>query len=461
MHKLPPPVEWTFATPAITSGYGAKADWAYYVTETSDKGILTAGFVEDGSPNRKPVLYKYDPFKKATLWENVMLPGSQTSGLLGGALYDAFEFDDGNGNAYYAVGSRSTATSILRLVVAKVHPEDGTSFSGYPKIIEMDAGDSIRCRGYAMMPIINDNEFVLIPASHEPDAPAKSYGVRFDGTSAYKISGNTFEAANVDSSTYGVIVDNTGALPSEISGNTFKLRIGNQTQNNNKGLQIRCNIYQSSTYAWAINPESDTNGFLADQGECGEIARQAGNIFTVTDCPDGEDGSHIFSTIEFEYRYRPTGDEIPTCVSMVVDTQNCDIFINEFTCPMELPCHPCDKDELKDLVEEAASADERKRYLIELLRYLVVTDSIGEAAEIIVDEAVTDSVDFSKLAVKALISAGEYEDAETELGKMSPTDTTFHDLYGMLITIALEDTLTILDIKPEDETMLEDIGHGD
>jgi len=307
---------------------------------------------------------------------------------------------------------------------------------------------------------IEDNEFVLIPDSYEPDDPAKSYGVRFDGTSAYKISGNTFEAADVGASTLGVIVDNTGALPSEISGNTFKLRIGNQTQNNNSGLQIRCNTYQSNTYAWAINPESDTNGFLTDQGKCGTVELQAGNIFTTLDCPGGDDDSHIFSTIAFEYRYRPTGNEIPTCVSMVVDTQNCLTDINITTCPTELPCHPCFKDDLITLVEEADSADERKRYLIELLRYLVVTDSIGEAAEIIVEEAVTDSVGFSKLAVKALISAGEYEDAETELGKLPLTDTTFQDLYGMLLTIALEDTLTLLDIKPEDETMLEDISHG-
>jgi len=1075
MHKLPPPVEWTFATPAITSGYGAKADWAYYVTETSDKGILTAGFVEDGSLNRKPVLYKYDPFKKATLWENVMLPGSQTSGQLGGVLYDAFEFDDGNGNAYYAVGSRSTATSILRLVVAKVHPEDVSSFSGYPKIIEMDAGDSIRCRGYAMMPIINDNEFegymiagyisnpsraalirldtdgnldtdfgtggymafdfdgyasstfrnftaiydadtiagyvltgwvtagdtrdilvlraeadggeawhniieqseldgagyddtgaspsvpcpvsgaglknhgfgigigpdggvivsaevdriqlfggalsvcdgdwngayneytkfdytllkiaptngaidtaifvrrftgldfeaaleisgstaflsgsvndnianldveavviaydlsslgviwekkfsvrddtaqtncifdlaltgdggivvcgnneingddfilaklrtncqleetfditngititgatewgsnlkvkgtvriqsgghlnikdatisfantyatndiqdiadeeadytkiiveeggkltldgctlkglyacdenwmwegievwgtpsqiqntsssiyqghvylqnravienaiigiladrkryndngdwiafrkgaggmvrsdgavflncrrgghfspysvpatsggvvhfipnksyfdgtdftnngymadpiyhsvehnshmgvnthasmwgtrgirftdctfssftalpvplrgigiasddaryqvleggptanflnlyrgisarwafdqlssitvkdqvfdnvhsgihalngtthtiednnfVNIPDSFDQDVPFGSYGVRFDGATAYKIIDNNFETADVEHVAYGVIVDNSGALPCEISdGNNFKLKIGVQTQNDNEGLQIRCNSYQNARYAWSINPESD-DGALPDQGECGTQLLQAGNLFGDPDClGSGLANSHIYSTLEFAYRYQPNGNEIPTCVSITVDTVNCDELSNTSTCPMELPCHPCGKDELKGLVGEAANPDERKRYVMELIRYLVVTDSIGEAAEFIVDEANTDSVAFSKLAVKALISAGEYEEAETELGKMSPTDTTFQDLYSMLITIALEDTLTLLDIKPEDETMLEDIGHGD
>jgi len=308
---------------------------------------------------------------------------------------------------------------------------------------------------------IEDNSFTSIPDSSDPDVPFGSYGIRFDGATAYKIIDNNFETDNTSHHAYGVIVDNTGDLPSEISGgNSFKLKIGVQTQNDNSGLQIRCNAYLYARYAWSINPES-SDGELADQGECGTVEFQAGNLFADPACPGGLTNSHIYSTIEFEYRCRPETNECPTCISNTVTVEDCEINVNEFSCPMELPCHPCDKDELKDLVEEAGSEDERKRYLMELLRYLVVTDSIGEAAEIIVDEADTDSVGFSKLAVKALISAGEYEDAATELGKMSPTDTTFHDLYGILLTIALEDTLTLLDIKPENETMLEDIGHGD
>lgn len=305
------------------------------------------------------------------------------------------------------------------------------------------------------------NSFNSIPDSSDPDTPFGSYGVRFDGATAYRIVDNNFETDDAGYAAYGVIVDNSGSLPCEISeGNNFKLKIGVQTQNDNSGLQIRCNSYQYARYAWSINPESD-DGALPDQGECGTQLLQAGNTFADPDCPaSGLTNSHIYSTLEFEYRYRPTGNEIPTCVSTVVDTQNCLTDINIFSCPMALPCHPCDKEDLKDLVEEAVSADERKRYVMELLRYLVVTDSIGEAAEAIADEVAADSAAYSKLQVKALISVGEYEDAETELGKLSPTDTTFQDLYTLLIGIGLEDTLTLMDIEPADEELLEDISHG-
>ncbi|MDZ4681893.1 MAG: hypothetical protein SH848_01920 [Saprospiraceae bacterium] len=160
MHKLPPPVEWTFATPAITSGYGAEADWAYSVIETSDKAVLAAGFVEDASFNRKPTLYKYDPFKKTVLWESVMFPGSQAVTQIGNVFYDVFEFDDGNGNAYYSVGTKTTSNAAgLRLIIAKVHPEDGSAFSGYPKVIQLNIGETIACRGYSMAPIISNNTF--------------------------------------------------------------------------------------------------------------------------------------------------------------------------------------------------------------------------------------------------------------------------------------------------------------
>jgi len=165
--------------------------------------------------------------------------------------------------------------------------------------------------------------------------------------------------------------------------------------------------------------------------------------------------------IEFEYHYRPAGNEIPTCVSTIVDLDNCGVDINSFTCPTELPCHPCDKDDLKDLVTEAGNATERKRYAMELLRYLVFTDSIGEAAELISDEAALDSATYSKLLVKALVSAQEYEDAATELGELSPTDTSFQELYTLFINLGLADTLTLMDIDSIGEDLLGKMAEGD
>jgi len=158
--QVAPPVEWTFATPAITSGYGPKADWAYSLTQTSDKGVLVAGFVEDASFHRKPTLYKYDPFKKTVIWKSVMFPGNQAVTQFGNSFYDVFEFDDGGGNAYYSVGTKTTSNAAgLRLIIAKVHPEDGSAFSGYPKVIQLNIGGTIACRGYSMAPIISNNTF--------------------------------------------------------------------------------------------------------------------------------------------------------------------------------------------------------------------------------------------------------------------------------------------------------------
>jgi len=51
---------------------------------------------------------------------------------------------------------------------------------------------------------IRGNQFT-IPDSYGPDAPMKSFGVRFDGGAAFDVSDNVFRADNQAHATFGVI----------------------------------------------------------------------------------------------------------------------------------------------------------------------------------------------------------------------------------------------------------------
>jgi hypothetical protein len=475
--------------------------------------------------------------RRTILWENSFSSLDVVDGF-GTILLDVFEFDDGGGPAYYAVGSVNGANQ--RLLVAKVNPSTGQSFPGYPKVIYLSTMDSIIARGFAMRPIVRfpdctrtsttelpqalrgngivsddasyfvtytgetpnfvnlhrgilarsafdqlkkitvrgnrfdnvpfgiqtvngafhdiaGNYWTDVPLSFDPDQPA-SYGIRLDGSTNFTVSGNLLTAAEPATAAFGIIADNTLGLPSSINGNVFTdLRIGNQTQRNNSGLQIGCNQYEGARYAWSVNPESPQAGALPDQGECSAFAQQAGNIFLDPACPSpGLPESHIYSSIEFKYSHRPITDETPTCYSTVVDVEDCQENINSQTCIIVPPCNPCDPEELEELMNEASTDKERWYYLGLLASLLIDEEGLDQAAHFIGDEP---SATYDKLKVQAWLSAGRYSEAEDDLNEVPSTDTAFHELYGLFITLG-DEGRNLRQITATEEQVLWDIAAG-
>lgn len=163
------------------------------------------------------------------------------------------------------------------------------------------------------------SDFEYIPESLLDD---DNYGIRFEGAGNLTVSDdNTFSSDFTN--TYGIIVKDSYSKGSEFFDNTFtNLGYGVQTEQNNTGLQMRCNGYTDNETAWSINPESITGatGMFSDQGICGSGFRQAGNLFNDPDCPgSGNQERHIRSKVDFDYSARSaTGinaNEIPTCIS--------------------------------------------------------------------------------------------------------------------------------------------------
>lgn len=307
---------------------------------------------------------------------------------------------------------------------------------------------------------ITQDTFRNIPDSFDPDIPA-GFGVRLDGSKAYRIAGNQFEAYDAYNAAFGIIADNTLGLPSEILDNYFKdLRIGNQTQRNNKGLQISCNIYEDARYAWSVNPESPQAGSLADQGECDPDKRQAGNRFLDPACPSsGLPQSHIFSSIAFKYRHRPENEETPTCCSNVVDVEDCLLVnSNSETCNFSLPCDPCLEEDLVELMEEAPTDKERWYYLGLLVNLLTEEEEERwDDAAAYIDGEPDES--FDKLKVQAWLAAGRYAQAEDALAEIPATDTAFHLLYNLFIALGQEGR-SLMQLDTVEENVLWEVAGG-
>lgn len=303
--------------------------------------------------------------------------------------------------------------------------------------------------------IIEGNEWTDIPHNFDPDHPA-AYGIRLDGSTAYRITDNKLFAADSYTGAYGIITDNTLGLPSEVGYNNFNdLRIAHQTQRNNSGLQITCNQYEGSRYAWSINPETPQSGALPDQGECGTQLLQAGNRFLDPACPSpGLAQSHIYSKVAFKYSHRPISNETPTCFSTIVDVDECDEEnFNDQTCAISLPCSPCETDDFPELIEEAATDKGRWYYLGLLVNMLLEEERLDEAVSYIDAEP---SAVFDKLKVQALLAAQRYTEAEDALENIPSSDTAFHLLYELFITLGQE-SRTLRELDTAEEKTLWDV----
>ena len=125
---------------------------------------------------------------------------------------------------------------------------------------------------------IADNHFIIPPPSGYPDA----CGIITYASSGYVIKNNTFESSGISPNpayaSYGIVSDKTN-FTGTIFNNTFKSTdVGIQTQDNNAGLNIRCNNFavDNTTHniaAWLSLKNYNGIGSLMTQGSdlCNDI----------------------------------------------------------------------------------------------------------------------------------------------------------------------------------------------
>lgn len=139
--------------------------------------------------------------------------------------------------------------------------EPGTNTLQINGNIFQDVPRSILLQGVEYATVSNNQFEVAVPISNA------NYGLYLNGCNGYKVEGNRFKSFSNTSSSiqYGIIVHNSGSSPNEIYRNDFNAIVeGIQSQQNNNGLQIKCNNFTNTIN----NNIVVTSGYLADQGEC-------------------------------------------------------------------------------------------------------------------------------------------------------------------------------------------------
>lgn len=300
---------------------------------------------------------------------------------------------------------------------------------------------------------VKNSGFSDIPDQISSTMP--SFAAKFDGSTKLSLDNDTLSTDQ--NGCYGFVISAAQMDASLVKGNyATGLYAAVQTQQNNSGLQIRCNRFQDNYFALSINPESPGSGLLPHQGDCGSDQYQAGNTFSST-CDDP--GSHIISTVPFEYRYRNgyAGEE-PTCIDGPVTVVDCKT-INPYTCSSTFPCDPCHSTELVSLIAKEKNAWQKQLLQNELLRVYLDDDQIQAALDLIRD-AYPDNPMFY---VAALIEYSDYNLAAQTLSGIpanTPTLAYFHTLYNILIGLG-QSKRTVKDLTPAEESRLEQIAQSD
>ena len=311
------------------------------------------------------------------------------------------------------------------------------------------------------------NIFQQIPANLPNDV---SYGLRFEGATNLTVSEtNTFSSTNVG--TYGVIVKDCAANASEFARNTFtNVDFGVQTEQNNSGLQIRCNGYTGHDKAWSINPASppNTSGLFPNQGICGVNALQAGNLFNDPDCPSpGVPESHIKSKLNFAYRTRSgagyNANEIPTCVSNgptgtngIVSLDFCGSTSNINACAP--PCTNCFA--AQSMMSAAANESDpwsQQNLYNQAINLYWQEDNTQAALDAIKNHFPNDP----NLAVGLLVNAGNYEAAQAKVATLGLDEPSkgWAALYQVAIDLG-KNGKSILQLDALQEAKLFQVAQG-
>lgn len=236
-------------------------------------------------------------------------------------------------------------------------------------------------------------------------------GIGVFGSFGAKLYSNA--VTGTGSNAFGILSDATGSVPSDHGGNAIiNCSTGHQTQNNNSGLQMRCNEYTTTDHAWDINPGSPGVGLLSDQGSCDPFATQAGNKF-YDYCPAGSSDEHIRSTVGFTYNFKNAPYETPTCYTQgIVNVQPCGVS-NSNSCIDFRFCSTCDPTELTILINNETNVHKRRVLRNELAGYFMGQRDLTSAINVIMPEI--EQIDYRKWITLLQIQNNALTEATTNM----------------------------------------------
>ncbi len=343
-----------------------------------------------------------------------------------------------------------------------------------PHELTIDRNEFIRTlkgiiiRGGANDLVITHNEFevnsVVLPQM-------VSKGIFLDDCTGFELMENDFTqaAGSPDApSTAGVYLQKCGVDQNQIYRNTFSnISNGIMLQNENGGLQVKCNTFNSVITHWNVAKLTAAPN-LPDQGECLDPSvatptqraqAPAGNVFS-HDCPPAipqglPGGDFMNSGNSFEYRHHTGNPYLAQCTGGPSYTQqNCNIQFTSESCPNRVR-----KDDdhtgsmvlrvisLDSSIQQATDPDyltfltqQRDMELLGLVKQYFREDSLYTGAQAAVDYLLGDTTLLARrILVPLHIYRKEFTQAQTVLNNM------VQDTYEKQMYVALHQW--ILDIR--------------
>lgn len=351
---------------------------------------------------------------------------TQSSGFTGSRRATGIVSDD----ARYKVLDGCTFSNLDKAIYARaVDPLKNLEVSNANVFTNCQQG--IYLKGGAFHYIGEGNVFNL-SVSNQNDLLLEVSAIRLDGTSSTVIENNTINGGTPSSSSYlaqyGIIAENTGDNASFTFKNQFNdLFIGNQTQKDNGGLQIRCNDYTDHAFAWAINPQS--TGAFSDQGECGPNKNQAGNQFLDAPCVNGQ-YSYIYSSLAFDYRYNLNGNnENPQCKTTNVNTDNCSGQTNDNSCNQRATITSSNVSQYTNYLSSISDPFTRQLLRADIIRYRLDTGDINNTRSLLAGET---SDHWKRIRALAELYNGDLLTAQTVASSIPGTGDDNIDFASLL-----------------------------
>ncbi len=189
-----------------------------------------------------------------------------------------------------------------------------------------------------MYPVVAQNSFLVGPSGES----CIVFGAVLSNCTGYSVEENVFTRNSNVFSNWGLVLMNSSSDANEVYNNEFTdFMFGTQAQQDNSGLQIKCNQYESSTQSSdIIVPLGSINPF---QGTCIQLNQKspAGNTFSHTEW-DIVEGVSVPNVI---YSHHNSSVTTPVQYSNNVFPQQCPLsFVRAEACPVkysadcDIPC---------------------------------------------------------------------------------------------------------------------------
>ncbi|MCH8903397.1 MAG: T9SS type A sorting domain-containing protein [Bacteroidetes bacterium] len=253
-------------------------------------------------------------------------------------------------------------------------------------------------------------------------------GMYFYDTQGFKVLDNGI-SSDPNLRRRGIISRNSTSIGGEITDNNINGPIVSvQTEKNNDGLQIICNVFDQFTYGIAVS-----GGTLADHGnDCLVFSTdRPKNAFKVT-C--SQSITHIYSSnVQFDY-YQNDDDPFPadpTCVSSSVNFTRCFLGFSEVCA---LSAGPFTKAQLYQKIDQETDPIKKQLLINDLMRLLLATDEREEAKSVL--DTLVSTVEAKKILVPAYLDDKEYSKCWAKLGEIPSVtyeDQQYHKLWDTLV----------------------------